>query len=96
MVTTVGGGAVRCLSIGFFAGNGLRVRRSTRGLERFRFGTRTSVISARTAAIIVVALRRGENRPAYDLAADDLDGVGEGEPVGIQAFGQCRVMDEFS
>lgn len=96
MVTTVGGGPVRCLSMGFFDGNGVRcVRRTTRGLERCRFGTRTSVISAVTAASIAAALRRGENRPAHDLAADDLDGVGEGEPIGVEALGQCRVVDEF-
>lgn len=96
-MTIVGGGPVRCLSIGFFVGNGVRwARRTTRGLERFRFGTRTSVISAITDASIVAPLRRGKNRPTHDLASDDLDGVGEGEPVGIQALGQRRVMDEFS
>ena len=92
----VGGGSVRCLSIGFFEGNGVRcVRRTTRGLDRCRFGTRISAISAVTAARIATALRRGENRPAHDLAPDDLDGVGEGQPVGVQALGERCVVDEF-
>ena len=92
----VGGGSVRCLSIGFFAGNGVRcVRRTTRGLDRCRLGTRISVISAVTAARIATALRRGETRPAHDLAPDDLDGMGEGQPVGVQALSQRCVVDQF-
>ena len=92
----VGGGSVRCLSIGFFEGNGVRcVRRTTRGLERSRLGTRISVISAVTAARIAIPLRKGGNRPAHDLAPDDLDGMGEGQPVGVQALSQRCVVDEF-
>jgi hypothetical protein len=94
----VGGGSVRCLSIGFFEGNGVRcVRRTTRGLERSRLGTRISAISAVTAARIAIPLRRGGNRPVgvHDLAPDDLDSVGEGQPVGVQALSQRCVVDEF-
>ncbi len=83
----VGGGPVRCLSIGFLAGNGVRVvRRTTRGLERERFGRTCSAISVVTAARIRAVRRRGENRPAHDLAPDDADGVGEREPVGVDSF----------
>lgn len=57
----MGGESMRCLSIGFLDGNGMRwVLRTMRVLERSCFGTRISVISTSTAASIEALLRRAK------------------------------------
>lgn len=67
----------------------------TRGLERNRRGGRGRArISRRAVVRARVSREGGKRRLVGDVAADDAQGAGEGDPVGVAVFLLCGLVHQ--